>query len=155
MWICKKKMFCFLFVFFEGFFWRVVAFFLRTSKMILSQTRTKTSLSVLHATLINFILTFVMALTLVHRLVSYQSKTDRVPHNMKYYLDSKSGCLVLSSQNFFLLCFTNLQWEVQRTRDSPASSLPCHSEERRAALCKEPIIQKETRTIHNSNDALL
>jgi len=46
--------------------------------MILSQTRTKILLSVLHATLINFTLTFVMALTLGHKLVSYQSKTEVV-----------------------------------------------------------------------------
>lgn len=74
---------CFLFVFLKGFFLRVVGFFLRTSKMILSQTRTKISHSVLHATLINFILTFVMALTSAHRLASYQSKTEIVSFTLE------------------------------------------------------------------------
>lgn len=61
--------------------------------MILSQTRTKTSLSVLHATLINFTLTFVMALTLGHRLASYQSKIEMVSLSLEQHLDNKSAAL--------------------------------------------------------------
>lgn len=80
-------------LFFSGFFLREVVFFLRTSKMILSQTRTKTSLYVLHATLINFTLTFVMALTLGHRLASYQSKTETVSLTLEQHFDNKSAVL--------------------------------------------------------------
>lgn len=91
---------------------REVGFFPRTSKMILSQTRTKISLSVLPATLINFTLTFVMALTLGHRLASYQSKTETVSLTLEQHLDNKSAALsgiLVSSKKFFLLPFTDLQ----------------------------------------------
>lgn len=84
-------------LFFSGFFLREVVFFLRTSKMILSQTRTKTSLYVLHATLINFTLTFVMALTLGHRLASYQSKTETVSLTLEQHFDNKSCLSCLAS----------------------------------------------------------